>query len=57
VGEVAQIKVLEINKGPKKMHFFLFYGRVEALDLSLQDIPRRVRNNSYLVILHKGGTC
>ncbi len=57
MGEVAQIRVLEITKGPKKMHFLLFYGRVGALDLSLQHIPRRAGSNSYLIILHKGGTC
>ncbi len=36
---------------------FFFNGRVGALDLSLQHILRRVGSNSYLVILHKGGTC
>jgi hypothetical protein len=57
VGEVAQIRVFEITKGPMKMHFLLFYGRLGALDLSLQHIPRRVGINSYLAILHKGRTC
>jgi hypothetical protein len=56
-GEVAQIRVLEITKGPKKMHFLLFYGRLGALHLSLQHILKRVGINSYLAILHKGGTC
>jgi hypothetical protein len=55
--EVAQVRVLEITKGPKKRHFLHFYGRVGALDLSLQHIPRRVGRNSYLIILHKGETC
>ncbi len=56
-GEVAQVKVLEITKGSKKMHFLLFYGRVGALDFSLQHILKRVGSNSYFIILHKGGTC
>jgi len=57
VGEATQIRVFETTKGPKKMHFLLFYGRLGALDLSLQHIPRRVGINSYLAILPKGGTC
>jgi hypothetical protein len=56
-GEVAQVRVLEITKGLKKLHLLLFYGQVGALDLSLQHIPRKARSNSYLIILHKGGTC
>jgi hypothetical protein len=30
VGDVAQVRVLEMTKGPKKMHFFFFYGFVLA---------------------------
>ncbi len=32
-GVMAQVRVVEVTKGPKKLHFLMFYGTMRALEL------------------------
>ncbi len=56
-GVMAQVRVVEVTKGPKKLHFLMLYGIVGLLELDPKASSWKGRELYFLITWLLGGKC